>query len=224
MVDEFKPENAQCYKYWTYMTQLCEVMFHQGLLDRQDFLTWVVDCVEKCRGPNDPIIRLVLPIVLQYTKDIVKSELLSRRLAYQCAKKITYLVNDTEAMNNLSTLTAQDNGGAPPVIAAFMELVNDVDTRFVILGMSSVVQTIALECPSALVWNYFGENKSPSYLMGSPLDHLPNCTPSGLPMMPPGSGTQAARLRIKQAEMLIRERSIASEGKFPFERSKTSWL
>ncbi|TRY73773.1 hypothetical protein TCAL_00950 [Tigriopus californicus] len=214
MVDEFKPENAQCYKYWTYLTQLCEVMFHQGLLDRQDFLTWVVDCVEKCRGPNDPIIRLVLPVVLQYTKDIVKSELLSRRLAYQCAKKITYLVNDTEALNNLSTLTAQDNGGAPPVITAFMELVNDPDTRFIILGMSSVVQTIALECPSALVWNYFGENKSPSYLMGSPLDHLPNCTPSGLPMMPPGSGTQAARLRIKQAEMLIRERSIACEVKW----------
>eukprot|EP00095_Tigriopus_kingsejongensis_P004973 maker-scaffold96_size378025-snap-gene-2.33 protein:Tk04973 transcript:maker-scaffold96_size378025-snap-gene-2.33-mRNA-1 annotation:"mediator of rna polymerase ii transcription subunit 12" len=215
VVDEFKPENALSYKYWTYVTQLCEVMFHQGLLDRQDFLVWVVESVEKCRGPNDPIVRLVLPLVLQYCKEIVKSELLSRRLAYQCAKKITYLVNDTEALNNpSSTLAAQENGGAPPVIAAFMELVNDADTRFVILGLASVVQTVALECPSALVWNYFGDNKSPSYLMGSPLDYLPNCTPSGLPMMPPGPGTQAARLRIKQAETLIRERSIASEAKW----------
>lgn len=41
-------------------------------------------------------------------------------------------------------------------------------------------QVVTLECPTALVWNNVGENKSFSLLNGSPLDFLP-CTPASLP-------------------------------------------
>ena len=60
-----------------------------------------------------------------------------------------------------------------PVMAAFLELMNDAYLRFVIFGLSAVLQTITTDCPTALVWHYFGENKSPSSLLGSPLDYLP---------------------------------------------------
>ena len=213
VVDDVSPINLS-FKHWTYVTSICEYMYHQGLLDRQDFLQWLVDQLEKCRAPDDPLIRLILALILQYCKEIVKSEVLSRKLAYQCARKITHLVHDTEAMsssNNGSSGNAE-NPGQHPIITAFIELMDDSYTRFIILSLSSVIQMVTLECPTALVWNYFGENKSPTSLLGSPLDFLPNCAPSGLPM-PPGQNNQAIRHRIRQAETMIKERSAAAEGK-----------
>ncbi len=223
--DENKPENSSHFKYWTYTTSLCELMYHQGLLDRQDFLQWVVDAMEKtCRHPDEPIMKLVLPLALQYINEFVKSEVLSRKLAFACAKKITALVNETDAINGTTSGGgggggAVGDGSAPPppahqhpVMSAFLELMEDSGARFVILGLSSVVQMIALECPSALVWYSFGENKTPSALNGSPLDMLPNCSPSGLPM-PPRQNNQDLRHKIKEVEVIIKERSMATEGK-----------
>ena len=60
-----------------------------------------------------------------------------------------------------------------PVMAAFLEIMNDNYLRFIIFGLSAVLQTITTDCPTALVWHYFGENKSPTSLLGSPLDYLP---------------------------------------------------
>ena len=60
-----------------------------------------------------------------------------------------------------------------PVMAAFFELMNDAYLRFIIFGLSAVLQVITTDCPTALVWHYCGENKSPSSLLGSPLDYLP---------------------------------------------------
>ena len=124
------------------------------------------------------------------------------------------MVNETEpiAGNNSGMEGASNMAPAHPVIAAFNELQEDQDTRFVIYGLSAVVQTITLECPTAMVWNYFGENKSPSHMLGSPLDYLPNCAPSGLPM-PGGPNSLPTRHRLKQAETMIKERSAAAEGK-----------
>jgi mediator of RNA polymerase II transcription subunit 12 len=207
--EESKPESNMNYKYWTYVTKLCEHMYHEGLLDRQEFLQWVYDMIERYRNPEDPIVRLLLPLLLQYANEFVKSELLSRKLAYQCAKKISVLVHDTEAVCNAS---GDVTSPTHPVMSAFLELMEDTMTRFLILGFSSVLQLITLNCPTALVWNYCGENKTPSSLVGSPLDLLPQCAPSGLPM-PPRSINQSVRHRIKQAELVIKERSVAAEGK-----------
>lgn len=114
------------YKYWCYITELCEVMYYQGLLDRQDFLQWMLDTIERYRHPDDPIIRLLLPLLLQYAKEFVKYELQSRKLAYHCAKKITLLVSDTEAISS-SNGTGDQN--THPVMAAFLELMEDNYTR-----------------------------------------------------------------------------------------------
>ncbi len=77
-----------------------------------------------------------------------------------------------------------------PVLAGLMDLQKDPFHRLTILTLSSLLQSIVLECPSALVWNYFGENKTPSSLLGSPLDHLPNVAPSSLPMPPRADNAQ----------------------------------
>ena len=36
------------------------------------FLQWILDHVEKCRYPDDPIMRIMMPIMLQYTKEFVQ--------------------------------------------------------------------------------------------------------------------------------------------------------
>ena len=158
------------------------------------------------------LLRIVLPVVLTYAKEMCKTQTLARKMAYQCAKKIYYLVEESDAIsgNNQNEHQQNQNPNMHPVVSAFLELTNDQYTRFIILGMivykyillqmiynfsieinifftmilglSSVLQMITLECPSAMVYHYFGENKSPSSLLGSPLDHLPKCAPSGLPM------------------------------------------
>ncbi len=210
--DPNQPEKSIYFKHWTYVTDLAHVMYQQGLLDRQEFLSWIVETVEKCKYPDDPIMRLILLQVMQYLPEFTKSELLSRKLSMQCAKKITYLVNETDAICT-NGASSNEMAGAHPVIQAFVELMDDSATRFVILGLSNIIQSVTLECPASLVWNYFGENKTPSSLLASPLDYLPNCSPSGLPM-PPRQANQSMRHRLKQAETLVKERSMAAEAKW----------
>ena len=55
--------------------------------------------------------------------------------------------------------------------------------RSVLIQMSAIIHTVVLHCPAAVVWNYVGEGKVSSHLVGSPLDHLPH-PPSALPMAP----------------------------------------
>lgn len=55
--------------------------------------------------------------------------------------------------------------------------------RSVLIQMSAIIQTVVLHCPAAVVWNYAGEGKVSSHLVGSPLDQLPY-PPSALPMAP----------------------------------------
>ena len=73
-------------------------MYNEGLIDRQEFLQSVLEMVERCRDPNDPVLRILMPVILQYTKEFTNSEVLSRKLAYHCAKKIATLVNETDAI------------------------------------------------------------------------------------------------------------------------------
>ena len=54
-----KIENSGSCKNWIYTLELCEHMYNQGLLDRQEFLQWVLEMVEKCKYPDDPAMRLV---------------------------------------------------------------------------------------------------------------------------------------------------------------------
>jgi len=64
--DSTKNENSTAHKNWIYTLEMCEYMYNQGLLDRQEFLQWVLEMVEKCKYPDDPLMRMVLPILVSF--------------------------------------------------------------------------------------------------------------------------------------------------------------
>ena len=37
----------------------------QGLLDRQEFLQWILETVEKSRDPECPMFRMLMPVLLR---------------------------------------------------------------------------------------------------------------------------------------------------------------
>jgi mediator of RNA polymerase II transcription subunit 12 len=65
----------------------------EGLLERQEFLQWILELLDKMRSSpaDDGILKLLLPLALQYLDEFVQSELLARKLAYLCAKKLAQL-------------------------------------------------------------------------------------------------------------------------------------
>lgn len=95
-------EQKLALKQWTYCTQLCKYMFEEGLLDKQEFLAWILDSFDKLRSQSteDGILKLYLPLALSYMQDIVQSERMSRKLAYLVAKKLSALIHDM--VNHLS--------------------------------------------------------------------------------------------------------------------------
>lgn len=77
--------------------------------------------------------------------------------------------------------------------------------------LSCIVQTITLECPTALVWCGTG---SGTVWHGSPLDLLPvGMPPSGLPM-PARCDALTYKRQLRQAENSVRERSKRAEGRW----------
>ena len=164
--EDAKIENSNTCKNWIYTLELCEHLYNQGLLDRQDFLQWVLDMVEKCKYADDPAMRLVMPVLMVFAKEFCQNQLLSRKLAFQCSRKITYLVSESDSINNPNSLQLDQsaNPHMHPVVSAFLELTSDPYTRFIVQGLSSVLQMITMECPSALVWHYFGKNFSSSVI------------------------------------------------------------
>lgn len=67
------------------------------------------------------------------------------------------------------------------VSSHFNDLLQCPHHRDVVMALSSILQVITLECPTALVYNRVGENRSNHPLNHSPLDQLP-FPPSVLPM------------------------------------------
>lgn len=41
-------------------------------MDRQEFLTWLLEQVEKSKYPDEPTMRIMMPIILQYGKEFVQ--------------------------------------------------------------------------------------------------------------------------------------------------------
>lgn len=94
-------------KQWTYCTQLCKYMFEEGLLDRHEFLNWVLDLLDKMKSQpsDDGILKLFLPLTMQYMTDFVQSERLSRRLAYMVCKKLSFMISSAqEAKENIAAM------------------------------------------------------------------------------------------------------------------------
>lgn len=64
-------EQKLALRYWTYCCRLLKYMYEEGLIDRQDVLTWIIELLEKHEKPKNPslddgLLRLLLPLALQY--------------------------------------------------------------------------------------------------------------------------------------------------------------
>ena len=70
-------------------------MLQEGLLDRQEFLDWIVDIVVRLRQPDqDSMLRVILPVALQYLDEISQSEYLARKISYFAALKIKQMCSE----------------------------------------------------------------------------------------------------------------------------------
>uniref|UniRef100_A0A7N6AXK2 Mediator complex subunit Med12 domain-containing protein n=1 Tax=Anabas testudineus TaxID=64144 RepID=A0A7N6AXK2_ANATE len=219
-------------KQWEYNEKLAMFMFQDGMLDRHEFLTWVLECFEKVRPGEDELLRLLLSLLLQYSGEFVQSAYLSRRLAYFCTRRLNLMLSDgslgpstgghpahgilTQQGNALPpTPTSQPAGGNQPP-TPFTDFYICPQHRPLVFGLSCMLQSIVLCCPSALVWHYSltdSRNKT-----GSPLDLLP-IAPSSLPM--PGGNTaftQQVRAKLREIEEQIKERGQAVEFRWSFDK------
>lgn len=246
-------------KQWNYCTQLYKYMYEEALLDRHEFLNWVLDLLDKMRSQpsDDGLLKLFLPMTLQYMSDFVQSERLSRRLAYLVCKKLSYIIstaidskeiyssmnidqiiqaapnivktepntdtsrsgtgNDTALQSTQNTqMFALGHNGVPkaPIETLLSEFLSCPHHRDMVMQLSTILHVITIECPTALVWCGLGENRAPSALVGSPIDHL-QVPPSALPMPIKCSFTnQALKMQLEEAEENIKVRSKHAEAKW----------
>ncbi|XP_014392915.1 PREDICTED: mediator of RNA polymerase II transcription subunit 12-like protein isoform X2 [Myotis brandtii] len=230
------PDVEQALKQWEYNAKLAFHMFQEGMLEKHEYLTWILDVLEKIRPMDDDLLKLLLPLMLQYSDEFVQSAYLSRRLAYFCARRLALLLSDSSGLltahsphmmigPNNASIGAPSPGppgpGVSPVQLAFSDFLSCAQHGPLIYGLSCMLQTVTLCCPSALVWNY-STNDSKSVNPGSPLDLL-QVAPSSLPM--PGGNTafnQQVRARIYEVEQQIKQRGRAVEVRWSFDKCQES--
>ncbi|KAG5680297.1 hypothetical protein PVAND_009814 [Polypedilum vanderplanki] len=227
-------EQKLALKQWNYCTQLCKYMFEEGLLDKHEFLNWILELLDKLRTQpqsEDGILKLYLPLTLAYMQDFVMSERLSRKLAYLSAKKLSSMLNDM--LNHIiidgnkndqnSENKTGENGeikNLNPYEKALEEYLTCCQHRDIIMQLSCILQVITLDCPTALIWSGVGENRQ-STLTGSPLDHLP-ISPSTLPMPEKSpKSNEELRMKLKAAENNIKYRSQQAESRWCADKWRT---
>uniref|UniRef100_A0A8C4N3C6 Mediator complex subunit 12L n=1 Tax=Equus asinus asinus TaxID=83772 RepID=A0A8C4N3C6_EQUAS len=229
------PDVEQAMKQWEYNEKLAFHLFQEGMLEKHEYLTWILDVLEKIRPMDDDLLKLLLPLMLQYSDEFVQSAYLSRRLAYFCARRLALLLSDSPSLAahsphmmigpSSSSIGAPSPGapgpGMSPVQLAFSDFLSCAQHGPLVYGLSCMLQTVTLCCPSALVWNY-STNDSKSANPGSPLDLL-QVAPSSLPM--PGGNTafnQQVRARIYEVEQQIKQRGRAVEVRWSFDKCQES--
>uniref|UniRef100_A0A8D2B322 Mediator complex subunit 12L n=1 Tax=Sciurus vulgaris TaxID=55149 RepID=A0A8D2B322_SCIVU len=230
------PEVEQAMRQWEYNEKLAFHMFQEGMLEKHEYLTWILDVLEKVRPMDDDLLKLLLPLTLQYSDEFVQSAYLSRRLAYFCARRLSLLLSDSPSLlaahsphmmigPNSSSIGAPSPGppgpGMSPMQLAFSDFLSCAQHGPLVYGLSCMLQTVTLCCPSALVWNY-STNERKSVNPGSPLDLL-QVAPSSLPM--PGGNTafnQQVRARIYEVEQQIKQRGRAVEVRWSFDKCQES--
>ncbi|XP_058517422.1 mediator of RNA polymerase II transcription subunit 12-like protein isoform X4 [Ochotona princeps] len=59
------PDVEQAMKQWEYNEKLAFHMFQEGMLEKHEYLTWILDVLEKIRPMDDEFLKLLLPLMLQ---------------------------------------------------------------------------------------------------------------------------------------------------------------
>uniref|UniRef100_F6T2D4 Mediator complex subunit 12L n=1 Tax=Monodelphis domestica TaxID=13616 RepID=F6T2D4_MONDO len=67
-------EVEQALKQWEYNEKLAFYMFQEGMLERHEYLTWILDVLEKIRPVDDDLLKLLLPLMLQVRAKIYEVE------------------------------------------------------------------------------------------------------------------------------------------------------
>ncbi|KRZ69639.1 Mediator of RNA polymerase II transcription subunit 12-like protein [Trichinella papuae] len=203
------------YRHWQYTTKLTRHLFEEGLLDKEMLLNGLLDIfAEKIYASSFGILKMIVPVLLQFIDGFVMSVLLSRRLVYLACKvlsamKIDNLQNDSENMKE-----------------GTLDYLNCPFHRTVLLGLSNVVHSVLIDCPTALIWNEMecedtGENGK-AYLCGSPLDLL-YCSPVDLPLFVDPS-TEFVKKELERLTEMVTERSRAVESHWSYNKCQHSGL
>ncbi|XP_054985697.1 mediator of RNA polymerase II transcription subunit 12-like protein isoform X1 [Sorex araneus] len=218
----------QALTQWEYSERLVFHMFQEGLLEKHEYLTWILDVLEKVRPADEDLLKLLLPLMLQYSDEFVQSAYLSRRLAYFCTRRLALLLGDSAGLLAapaphvlLGPPSASPGPCVSPAQLAFSDFLACAQHGPLVHGLSCMLQTVTLCCPSALVWNY-STSDSKGASPGSPLDLL-QVAPSGLPM--PGGNSpfnQQVRARIYEVEQQIKQRGRAVEVRWSFDKCQES--
>uniref|UniRef100_A0A914UQ26 Mediator complex subunit Med12 domain-containing protein n=1 Tax=Plectus sambesii TaxID=2011161 RepID=A0A914UQ26_9BILA len=208
---------------WPYFTRLARHMYEEGLFDRHDMVSWIVDVFsDKCitKPETGGVLKLFIPFMMQYMDGIVQNVLLSRRCAMVACKKLQQLYMDHDD-SNLAGIQTPGGNRVPSPVQCYQDYLNCGFHRQLVLSLSSMVHMIMLDCPAALVWNYWNCNETKyALLCGSPLDALP-CAPSMLPTAP-GPAVENLRqvLRLREQEIIRRSRAV--ENHWSLNRSQQS--
>ena len=202
---------------WHYFTNFSRYMFEENLLEKHEFLSWLVDLFEKVKPNEESVLRLITPLLLNYAEDFADYEVLSRKLAYNCAKRLNQLLSDPA----IESAESRNSPSPSPTKNILLDLLSCPQHRSLTIALSSVLQIITLKCKTALVWHPTTyELRTPPSLIGSPLDHLPY-PPSCLPMAKTVD-REAQIAQLRKAEEEIRLRSIHIENKWASERLQSS--
>lgn len=228
------------YNQWQYQTQLARHLFDEGLLDQHDFLCFLLELIEKKRPINDVFVKFICPLIQEYVIDFSKSAVLSRRLAHVCAKKLCSALHhhpmsvsrSTMRKNELAQQQQIGNTTNSNSMARHLMNNNFVDSllsadqennqennlyKSAIYILSSILQAICIECPTAMVRHHIVDAKFSPMFQGSPLDHLP-CLPSSLPMIESDLNFEL-RKAVHDAEREILHRSAMADSKWSCDRS-----
>ncbi|CAH3150356.1 unnamed protein product [Pocillopora meandrina] len=250
------PEVEQALKQWNYTVRLSHWLYEESLLDRQEFLQWLLDLLDKSKNADDLLLKYLIPLLLRYVDQIVMSQTLARVLAQVCSKKLSTLYSAAEQMQSeqqnqgtsssnktsstsvpspVPSITPESSSLAPvnpqslPVLSQYKTCPQH---HALVLSLSSVLQTIAICCPGALIWNSIPCGASSSSItssasnstvantdmaankpavLGSPLDRL-SIPPSSMPLPSPGN-TQASLNSELLSVLLASEEEIKTRSK-----------
>ena len=205
--------------YWDYIVELAIAMYGDKLLDRDALFQNLVTRFDLSYDEKNNFdgVKLFLPFILGLIEGITKSHFMSRKLAW-CSSRY------------LSLLYSEDLAAKNPYL----------NQDPLVVGLSSIIQSITLACPSALVWypEYRGiaaRSLAPHMIYGggSPLDICP-LPPSKLPYQAlnfepehytsSNSVEQVVREKIAENERLIIKRSEAVEGHWSCDKWKSDPL
>jgi len=166
-----------------YVNKLACHMYVEGLLDRHEFLSWVVEEMSQIRLYDVYALSNFSSFVLMYNNEVLQNQLLARKFMFAACHQLRWIFaednpSSTGRSQQETYKIAQAN---EPVTKETEERVSRQLTERcpapllnIAQILCTVVKTTVLSCPGAAVWYQPFE---PDKLLGSPLDLLP-CPPS----------------------------------------------